>query len=361
MTLVNLALQGGGSHGAFTWGAIDALLGDPSLAFSGISGTSAGAVNAVALASGWATAAREGASTRDGARQSLRAVWDEVVRLSTFGSIPRDLLRAFLGFAPLLGWRGGTPPLSFNPLQPLLTRHIDFDALQDAHAPRVFVGATHVRSGRAAIFSGADVTLHAVLASACLPQLFPPVTIRGEQYWDGGYSVNPPLAPFLHERGGDVLLVQINAVLQPTAPRTPLEVQERANELTFNAGLLSQIRAVEHVNQLVDLGLLPRQRKLRLHRIDGGEDLARFPTSTRSTADAGMVRELFALGQASAQAWLRTNRTALGERGTLPYADYADDTWLQFLDPAGTRGWKGAWRRALRSASRLWLVPLHQR
>ncbi|WP_082792684.1 patatin-like phospholipase family protein [Ramlibacter tataouinensis] len=353
MTMLNLALQGGGSHGAFTWGVLDALLAEASLEFPSISGTSAGAVNAVALASGWATATSSGASPRENARRVLRGVWNEVANLSPFGRVQRELLQVLTGCNPLFAWHA-ISPLAFNPLEPLLARHVDFEALRGPGAPRVLVGATQVRTGRAAIFSGADLTLQAVLASTCLPQLFPPVSIGGELYWDGGYSVNPPLAPFLHGfRGGDVLIVQINSVRQSTLPGTPQEVYERANELTFNAGLLSQIRAVEHINQLVKLGILPRERQLRMHRIDGGEALARFPQSTRSGVDAGLVRELFALGQESAVQWLRSDRAALGHRETLPYADYADDTWLEFQGLVRARGWQGAWQRAKNAASRV--------
>lgn len=343
MKTLNLALQGGGSHGAFTWGVLDALLEDGSLRFPSISGTSAGAVNAVGLASGWAVALRSGGSPTEGARQALRSIWDEVVALGAYGSLQRDLVRALFGVALPLAMQPHAP-LAFNPLRALLEQRVSFEALHDAAAPRVHVGATHVGTGKAVVFSGAALTLDAVLASACLPQVFPPVTVDGEMYWDGGYSVNPPLAPFLHmPSGGDVLLVQINPVSQAATPSTPAEIQERANELSFNAGLLSQVRAVAHVNQLVDLGLLPGERRLRLHRIDGGEQLQRFPQSTRATADPGLVRELFALGREAATQWLRVHASAIGQRDTLPYGEYADDTWLQFRQSAPA----GSWRRRI--------------
>ncbi|MBC5766638.1 patatin-like phospholipase family protein [Ramlibacter albus] len=353
MKAVNLALQGGGSHGAFTWGVLDALLEDGSFEFPAISGTSAGAVNAVALASGWAVAVRAGRSPREGAREALRAVWNEVASLGTYGSMQREMLRVMFGAAlPLAA--GARSQLAFNPLRGLLERTVDFGALHDADAPKVHVGATHVRTGRAAVFSGARLTLDAVLASACLPELFAPVTIGGELYWDGGYSVNPPLAPFLHQpAGGDVLLIQINPVLQAAAPVTSSEIRERAAELTFNAGLLSQVRAVEHFNQLVGLGILPRERLLRLHRIDGGDALQRFSQSTRATADPVLVRELFTLGRETAAQWLRIHANAVGHRGTLPFREYADDTWLTFRE--STRPWRvGARIHALlRAATRV--------
>lgn len=354
MTALNLALQGGGSHGAFTWGVLDTLLEDGTVHFPSISDTSAGAVNAVGLASGWAVALRSAESPAEGARRALRSIWDEVVALGAYGSLQRELVRAFFGAALPLAMHPHAP-LAFNPLRGLLEQHVAFDALQDAGAPRVHVGATHVRTGKAAVFSGAALTLDAVLASACLPQVFPPVTIDDEMYWDGGYSVNPPLTPFLHApSGSDVLLVQINPVMQAASPSTPADIQERANELSFNAGLLSQVRAVAHVNQLVDLGLLPAQRRLRLHRIDGGEQLQKFPQSTRSTADPGLVRELFALGREAAAQWLRVHASAIGQRDTLPYGEYADDTWLQFRQsaPAGSlRSRIAAMLRALRQSA----------
>ena len=327
---LQLALQGGGSHGAFTWGVLDALLEDGGLRFPAISGTSAGALNAVALAAGWAGALRAGGEPAAGARACLRSVWEDVMAMGTVGAVQRQLAGPFFGAAPSLAALFAATALGFPPLRQLLERRIDFGALRHPGAPRVFLGATHVRSGRAAIFTGAGVTADAVLASACLPQLFPPVVIDGEAYWDGGYSVNPPLAPLLRAGGGDVLLVQINPVLRPTLPATPQDVQARSQELTFNAGLLSQIRAVEHVNQLVELGLLPRQQHVRLHRIDGGAGMQQLPQWSRMDADAAMVRTLFALGRQAAADWLAHHRGALGRRDTLDYAEYADDTWLHF-------------------------------
>lgn len=350
-----LALQGGGSHGAFTWGVLDALL-QAQAVLPCLSGSSAGALNAVALASGWSVAARAGGDRPGGARETLRRVWEEVMDLGAYGAVQRQWLAAWVGAPSLAGWPSG-PALSFHPLQHLLQRHIDFAALQDRGTPAVHIGATHVRSGRAKIFSGATVSLDAVLASTCLPTLFPTVFVDGEAYWDGGYSVNPPLSPFLSmDEPIDVLLVQINPLCS-TLPNTMQEVQHRAQELAFNAGLLSQVRAVAHINRLVALGLLPAQRLIRLHRIGGSDDLQRFPASSRASADAGVIRELFALGSGAGTRWLATHAAAVGVRATLDTAEYADDTWLRFAprDPHSA-SWRqrasDRWRAAVDAVRR---------
>lgn len=346
MKLLHLALQGGGSHGAFTWGVLDALLREEEFGLPSLSGSSAGALNAVALASGWSVAARTGSDRRGGARETLRGVWEEVMSLGAFGALQRQWLSAWIGTAALARWPSG-PALGFHPLEHLLRRHIDFAALQDRGTPAVHVGATHVRSGRAKIFSAAAVTLDAVLASTCLPALFPTVFVDGEAYWDGGYSVNPPLSPFLALDGPvDVLLVQINP-MTAAVPATMHDVQQRAQELAFNAGLLSQVRALAHINQLVALGLLPAGRMIRLHRISGGDDLQRFPASSRASADAGVIRELFALGREAGERWVAECGPQVGFKATLDAREYADDTWLRLGAPASpAASWRlRAWAR----------------
>ncbi|NKE68002.1 patatin-like phospholipase family protein [Ramlibacter sp. RBP-2] len=340
MKPLHLALQGGGSHGAFTWGVLDAIL-EARAVIPVLTGSSAGAVNAVALASGWSVAARSGADRQTGAREALRRVWEEVMGLGVYGSVQRQWLSAWVGTASLIGWPGG-PALSFHPLQNLLQRHVDFAALQDSRAPAVHLGATHVRSGRAKIFRGTEVTLDAVLASTCLPTLFPTALVDGEAYWDGGYSINPPLSPFLAIDGPiDVLLVQINPMCS-AVPASMHDVQQRAQELAFNASLLSQVRTVAHANQLVALGLLPARRLIRLHRIGGSEELLRFPPSSRASADAGMILELFSLGREAAARWIAAHAADVGIRATLDAQDYADDTWLRL---GALASGAGSWRQ----------------
>lgn len=366
---INLALQGGGSHGAFTWGSLDALLADGRVSFEGLSGASAGAVNAVALASGWATAEAAGRDPRDGARESLTRLWTEVGRWGQLNAL-HQTLTSFLwsGFPPEFAptnilanaFRGLlTPdqanPLDINPLRDLLEQQIDFDVVARHAHLKVYVSATHVNTGKAVIFSGARVTAPAVLASACLPLLFKAVEIDGEPYWDGGYSVNPALSPLVHGcASADLMLIQINPLMREVRPGSPTEILDRINELTFNASLLTQMRAIEFINRLLDEGALPpaRCKRVRVHRIDGGAALQRYPGATRTSTDGAMIRALFELGQTAARGWLESHYPALGRRSTVDIPrDYLDDTQLN-LETGGAsprpRGWRHRLAQLLR-------------
>ena len=334
MRTLNLALQGGGSHGAFTWGVLDALLADPRVALEGLSGTSAGAVNAVALASGYATAEAAGRDPRSGARDSLARIWDQIAAWGSLGAMQQRFGSLLWGglppeLAPSSIWantmRGlvspyQANPLDIDPLRNLLEREIDFEAI--AHHPRlqVFVCATHVRTGRPTIFSASQLDAQAVTASACLPMLFRAVTIDGEDYWDGGYSANPPLTPLIAQCAcADILLVQLNPLHHEATPQQPHQILDRVNELTFNASLLTQLQSIDFINTLLAQGSLKNQRakQVLLHRIDGGAALKEYPASTKSSTDAAMIRSLFEIGQQRAQQWLADHFTAIGQAGTV--------------------------------------------
>jgi NTE family protein len=341
---ISLALQGGGSHGAFTWGVLDGLLADPRIAIEGISGASAGAFNAVALASGFARGMAAGTDPRKAARDALARIWGEVVSLGRAGAVPQNLVNLIWGglpkeFAPtnfltsaMRNWFSPyqANPLNINPLRDLLVREIDFKAVAALKTPRVFVSATHVRTGKAALFSGSQLTAQAVMASACLPMLFHAVEIDGEPYWDGGYSANPAVMPLVdHCASGDIVLVQINPVLREQTPQTPGDILDRVNELTFNASLMTQMREIDFINRLLAAGLLQgnRCRSVLLHRIDGGSAIQGYPASSRGSADAGLIRTLFELGQQSGQQWLNRHFDDLGQRSTIDIRrDYLDDT-----------------------------------
>ena len=342
MRTLNLALQGGGSHGAFTWGVLDALLADDRIAIQGLSGTSAGAVNAVALASGYAKGLAAGHDPRQSARDSLARVWHQVSEWGTLGAMQQRLVGMLWGGLPIelaptnmmTAWRNllspaQSNPLDINPLRRLLEREIDYEAIARSHL-KVFVSATHVNTGRAVIFTGQGLTVEAVMASACLPMLFRAVAIDGENYWDGGYSVNPPLTPLIDNCAArDLMLVQINPLRRERTPQSAGEILDRVNELTFNASLLTQMRSIDFVNRLIEEGALPpgRCKHVLLHRIDGGDAMALYPASSRSSTDAAMIGKLFALGQASAGHWLAHHFNAIGERATVNIRrDYLDDT-----------------------------------
>jgi NTE family protein len=335
---LNLALQGGGSHGALTWGVLDALLEDGQWQLDGVSGTSAGAMNAVALAHGFAQAAQQHKDPEDAhlagcalARESLTRLWEGVGALGslTWGT-PLSAANPLVGMMSQWFSPYQTNPLGINPLRKLLEREVDFSLLCSARTgvvgPKVFVCATNVRTGRGEIFFGPRLSADAVMASACLPMLFKAVEIEGEAYWDGGYSGNPALHPLIYQTDtSDILLVQINPVEHLDVPSSASEIMERMNEVTFNASLLAELRAIEFVRRLLAEGKLDarRYKSVRMHRIDGGSALAPFGADSKLRADLAFVRKLFALGRAAGQDWLNTHRKDVGVRPSIQIADNA--------------------------------------
>ncbi|WP_029006588.1 patatin-like phospholipase family protein [Azorhizobium doebereinerae] len=329
---ISLALQGGGAHGAFTWGVIDRLLQEDDFVVSGISGTSAGAMNAVVMASGLAKGGPEAA------RAALGQFWRDVSRDGHLSPLQRTAFDRLLGSWSLaknpaylafeMASRYLSPydvnPLNINPLKDILTAHVDFEAIR-ASDVKVFVSATNVRTGRARIFGHEEMTAEAVMASACLPQLFQAVEIDGVPYWDGGYMGNPPLFP-LYEKteADDLVLVQINPILREETPRTAAEIQNRINEITFNASLLAQLRAIDHASQLIEQGLLTRWtlggssfRRVRLHRIGGDDQLTDLDLSSKLNPEWAFLQHLRDLGRASADAFLTAHYDDIGRRSTL--------------------------------------------
>ena len=335
---LNLALQGGGSHGALTWGVLDALLEDGQWQFDGVSGTSAGAMNAVALAHGFAQAAQQHKDPEDAhlagcalARESLTRLWEGVGALGslTWGT-PLSAANPLVGMMSQWFSPYQINPLGINPLRKLLEREVDFSLLCSARTgvvgPKVFVCATNVRTGRGEIFFGRRLSADAVMASACLPMLFKAVEIEGEAYWDGGYSGNPALHPLIYQTDtSDILLVQINPVEHLDVPSSASEIMERMNEVTFNASLLAELRAIEFVRRLLAEGKLDarRYKSVRMHRIDGGSVLAPFGADSKLRADLAFVRKLFALGRTAGQEWLHAHRKDVGVRPSIKIAENA--------------------------------------
>ena len=336
---LHLALQGGGAHGAFTWGVLDTLLADGRLHFDAISGTSAGAVNAVALAHGWAKALDEGTDPAEGARVALAHVWRKVMDMGALSGSASRMARLVMGALPNAFSRMSpyqTNPLDYNPLRELITDSIDFDRIARLKAPRLFIAATDVETGRAAIFSGKRVTAQAVMASACLPQLFQAPEINGKLYWDGGYASNPPLGPLVESDGSqDILLVQINPLRRTARPTTTAEITDRVNDLTFNASLIAQMRTIALVNDMVASGIVrPGLKPIHMHRIDGGKALAAMPAASKLEPKPATLEQLFALGQESATRWLRKSFEAVGQRTSIDLRrDYGDPLKLDFEQP----------------------------
>jgi NTE family protein len=337
---IDLALQGGGSHGAFTWGVLDRLLEEPDLLIDGASGTSAGALNAAVLATGLA----EGGPA--GAQAALRAFWmDVAAQGACFGRWPRAPGSGLAGFNldsnPFYTWSGQllrafSPyqfnPLGTNPLRAVLEHHVRPKVLRDGPL-NVFVTATAVRTGQPRVFDRKDLSIDALLASACLPQMFRAVEIDGQPYWDGGYSGNPAIWPLIYQtRALDVVLVKINPLVRPDLPDTPEEIADRVNEITFNAGLIGEMRAIAFVQRLIEKGQLgPGEYKnLRLHMVADDDGLAPLHASSKLNTDREFLEALHALGRAAANNWLQIDGKHVGKRSTL-------DVQARFLQP-GPRG-----------------------
>lgn len=339
---INLALQGGGSHGAFTWGVLDQLLADGRLEITGISGASAGAVNAVMLADGLLKGGP------DEARKRLAAFWRAV---SVGGDLPpvqralADRLFSLMPFAatPVQNWfeamsRYFSPyelnPLNINPLNDLIERFVDFEALRNDSDLALFISATNVHTGRLRIFSGDKINADVVMASAALPFLFRAVEIDGIPYWDGGYMGNPAIFPFLHSTDAeDVLVVQINPVSRDITPRTSAEIINRLNEITFNSALISELRSMGFVNQLIDQGRLPRgtgkgeYRRLNIHRIDLGGLGTRLAASSKLKTDYDFLELLHRAGKRAAKKFLDQHFDDIGERSSIDVAAESAVEW----------------------------------
>ncbi len=328
---VNLALQGGGAHGAFTWGVLDRLLEEQRLEIDSISGTSAGAMNAVVLASGFHKDGREGA------KNALESFWRAVSRDGRLSPMQRGMVDRWLGnwsldqnpffLAMDVASRFVSPydfnPFNINPLRDVLEREVDFEALRKSNDLKIYLSATNVHTGKVRVFQGKEITADVVMASACLPFLFKAVEIDGTPYWDGGYVGNPPLFPFFRNgEGGDVLLVQTNPVERAETPQSARDILNRINEITFNASLASEFRAIGYVNRMLGSKLLRRftgktSPEVRLHRIEAGEGLLELNSSSKFNVDWSFFQHLRDIGRAATEAFLKKNYRAIGRRSTL--------------------------------------------
>lgn len=331
---VNLALQGGGSHGAFTWGVLDHFMEDGRVSVAGISGTSAGAMNAAVLAQGY----MDGGA--DGARESLEQFWRKVAHMGRFSPIKRSPLSVLTG-----SWNMGdspvnmmldlfsrvaspydTNPLNINPLRDLVESTIDFEKVRACSALKLFIAATNVHSGKIKVFEREELTADMILASACLPFLYQAVEIDGIPYWDGGYVGNPPLYPLYHSTNSkDVLIVQINPVSRNETPKSAQDIQNRINEISFNSSLLRELRGIEFVHRLLQKNKLDREHyaDVLVHRIEATEQLNPLSASSKMNSEWQFLTHLRDIGRESARVFLDKHHDSLGVQSTL-------DLWDEF-------------------------------
>lgn len=336
MIRINLALQGGGAHGAYTWGVLDRLLDDPGIEVAAITGTSAGALNGAAFKAGMAAGGREGA------RAALDALWARMgavtdMRLPAWmagnmtlagqfaKAIELSLPYTFADAVTRISSPYAYGPFWTNPLRPVV-QQFDYDKVCGAGGPDLYICATNVRSGKIRVFSGEAITTDAILASACLPTLFQAVEItdpdtgRTEAYWDGGYTGNPALFPlFRPDLPGDVVVVNINPLERDDVPKSPQAIQNRINEISFNSSLLRELRAIEFVQRLIVRRYVPEgeMKNVLIHMISDDDLMTELSVATKLVPNPYLLHRLKAAGRASADNFLAAHRDDLGRRSTV--------------------------------------------
>ena len=329
---INLALQGGGAHGAYAWGVLDHLLEDERLNFHAITATSAGALNAACLAYGLHVGGQEGA------REKLRALWRAIApRHGVFGVPDLSMADAIPGFSQMaevfkhmaLGTMqlAASPyqfnPLGLNPLKDALEELIDFDELRKCTKIELFITATNVRTGKARIFTNKDMSVDVLLASACLPNVFRAVEINDEAYWDGGYIGNPSLWPLFYDTDvQDLLVVQLNPLNREDVPKTPADIANRINEISFNSALLKEMRAIAFVQKLVRENWLNDEHKgilsdIRFHAIRADSVVQAFSPGSKYDTTWSFLEELMTMGRTESKRWMDQHYSAIGKKDTV--------------------------------------------
>jgi NTE family protein len=329
---INLALQGGGAHGAFTWGVLDRLLEDERIEIEGICGTSSGAFNATAVAHGMT----EGGAA--GARRTLDRFWHGVAEAGRFSPIQRSPLDHLCGtwrldYSPsyvlfdyltriLSPYQ--TNPCNYHPLEHVLEEVVDFDVVRACTAVKLFICATNVRTGKIKVFGTEEICREAILASACLPFLFQAVAYQGEHYWDGGYMGNPPIFPLIYLcESPDVMIVQINPLHRETVPMTAREIMDRVNEISFNSSLMREMRAIAFVSRLIEDGKLDRRqyKRMYIHLVEADEQIKPLGASTKLNAERAFLQHLKAVGRDACERWLARNFDQIGVNSTVNLVD----------------------------------------
>lgn len=326
---ISLAIQGGGSYGAYGWGVLDRLLAEPGLNIDALSGASAGAVNAVVIADGYA---RGGGP--EGARRALDKFWRAIGTTASMSPLQRTPLDRMaphftMAFSPmyhLLEMAGAMAgptregPLTLNPLRHFLAATIDFERVRDCHELQLFIAATNVRTGTGKLFRREEMDVQRLLASACLPTVFAAVEVDGEMYWDGSYVANPPLAPLMtHGEGTDVVIIQNNPIARKEMPHTMADIANRANEIAFNISFVREVSALQFLGgateEMRGAGSTPATKYL--HLISGNEHLVDTGISAKFSAEMPFLQKLHDLGVAAAELWLKEQGASIGVKSTL--------------------------------------------
>lgn len=329
---INLALQGGGAHGAITWGVIDRLLEDGRIDISAISGTSAGAMNAAILAYGLHLGGPEMA------REKLDEFWSEISNAgkyfspvkrsafeTAFGIFNMDRSMSFFLFDSMT--RAFSPyqlnPFDFNPLRDIVEKCIDFEELRKCEAVKIFIGATSVSSGKVRIFDKDEISLDVVMASGCLPYIFKAVNVNGEDYWDGGYMGNPALFPFYYNSDADdIVIVHINPLVREETPQTAPAIMNRVNEISFNSSLYKELRAINFVHRLIDNDWIKDEHKdklryMRVHSVRADTKLCGLSVPSKLNVEWDFLCSLKERGRAAADEWLEANFEDIGVKSTV--------------------------------------------
>jgi NTE family protein len=332
---VAFALQGGGAHGAFTWGVMDRILEDGRFEIEGLSGTSAGGMNAAAIAQGLFKGGNEGA------RETLKEFWmlmskkgeasplkptpiDELVGNYGLSNQPiytfLNILQGFLSPYQL-------NPMNLNPLKDFVSEFFDFQALTNPRAPKVFLCATHVRTGKLKIFSGKELSIKSLLASACLPFMFQAVEVGGEYYWDGGFIGNPAIFPLINEcETSDIIIIQLTQSERAKLPTTAREIIDRHKEITYNNCLVREMRAIAFITDLIDKGIVEKDKlkRLHIHVIRNEETFENLELSSAMNTSKEFLEHLFQEGRKTADAWIKKHFEDIGKKGTTDMEKY----WL---------------------------------
>lgn len=325
--IINMALQGGGAHGAFGWGVMDKFLEDGRVEVEGLSGTSAGSMNAVVYAYGKLKG-------NDGARQALHDFWKAISDAGQkfaikkmpwdLGTVQKenplqDMMKSMMSVLSPYQMN----PMNYNPLREVLEQQVDFEELERSKLTKLFICATNVRTGKVKIFHTPEVTANVVLASACLPQVFQAVEINGEHYWDGGYMGNPVLYPlFYYTESRDVVILHINPIERPGPPTTSADIANRLNEITFNSSLIKELRSVYFVQQLLDNGWIKEEHRDKLkyvliHSVRADNAMSDLSSASKMSSDWAFLTMLRDRGRALATEWLQHNFEHLGVRSTV--------------------------------------------